>query len=68
MCQATVHLDGEEFISDATHLQLTPDGVEVSTFFEAPRRLRAAVREIDLLKHRIWLETIRGPNAQTEER
>ena len=67
MCQATVYLDGEELMKDVTYLRPTPDGLSVSTFFEPPRIVRAAIREIDLLKHRIWLETIAGSGAQPEE-
>jgi predicted RNA-binding protein len=67
MCQATVYLDGEELMRDVTYLRPTPDGLRVSTFFEAPKIVRAAIREIDLLKHRIWLETIPGSDTQPEE-
>jgi predicted RNA-binding protein len=67
MCQATVYLDGKELMKDVTYLRPTPEGLRVSTFFEPPRTVRAAIREIDLLKHRIWLETIPGPDAQAEE-
>jgi predicted RNA-binding protein len=73
MCQATVFLNGEKLMEDVTHIQLTPDGIQLSTFFEAiqlstffeaPQVVRAKIREIDLLKHRVWLDA--APNFDTE--
>ena len=64
MCQATVFLNGEKLMEDVTYIQLTPDGIQLSTFFEAPQVVRAKIREIDLLKHRVWLDTV--PNSDKE--
>jgi predicted RNA-binding protein len=65
MCQATVYLNNEELMRDVINVQLTPQGIRLVTFFEAPEIVQATLREIDLLKHRVWLETI--PERVTRE-
>ena len=67
MCQATVYLNGEELMKDVISLRPTPEGLRVSTFFEMPKIVQASIREIDLLKHRIWLETISESDGIDEE-
>ena len=65
MCQATVFLDGEEIMRDVLRVELLPDQqVRLFTFFEAPRDLPAVVREVDLIKHRVLLES---PTSKSEE-
>jgi predicted RNA-binding protein len=66
MCQATVYLDGEKLMEDVTNVQPITEGIRLMTFFEAPKIVRATIREIDLLKHRVWLETT--SERQTEEK
>jgi predicted RNA-binding protein len=60
MCQAIVYLDGEEIMRDVIRVEPTVDGVRLTTFFESPRVVPAVIREIDLLKHRVVLEPLRG--------
>jgi len=67
MCQATVYLNDEKLMEDVTHIQLTAEGVRLSTFFEAPRMVQARLREIDLLKHRVWLEQVPEHVPEKEE-
>ena len=59
MCQATVYLvkDGEreEIMREAISLVSTPDGIQVQTFFEEPRMVKARVEAIDFLKHTVTL-------------
>jgi predicted RNA-binding protein len=57
MCQATVYLDGKEIMQDVIRLEPTADGVQIMTFFESPLEVPAVVCEIDLLKHRVMLES-----------
>ena len=68
MCQATVYLNDAEFMHDVINIQLTPEGLCLTTFFEAPKVVRATIREIDLLKHRVWLDAVAGAKAEGEER
>ncbi len=58
MCQAVVYLDDQEIMRDVLRVEVLPEGVRLTTFFEAPRLVRAAIREIDLLKHRVLLEPL----------
>ena len=68
MCQAIVYLNGEKLMEDVTNIQLTSEGIRLSTFFEAPKTVRAMIREIDLLKHRVWLETSGDRRQDTKQR
>ena len=58
MCQATIYLDGEKIMEDVTLVEILPEGVRLKVFFETPVVVPAVVRQIDLLKHRVILETI----------
>jgi predicted RNA-binding protein len=65
MCQATVYLNGEAVLRDVLRVELLPDQqVRLFTFFEAPRDLHAVVREIDLIKHRVLLESPAGRSKE----
>jgi predicted RNA-binding protein len=64
MCQAIVYLEGEEIMRDVIRVELTDDGVRLTTFFESPRVVPAAIREIDLLKHRVVLEPLPGEKQE----
>lgn len=58
MCQAVVYLEEKEIMRDVLRVELLPEGVRLTTFFEPPRLVRATIREIDLLKHRVLLEPL----------
>ena len=58
MCQATIYLDGKEVMQDVTLVEILPEGVRLKAFFETPIVVPAAIRQIDLLKHRVILESI----------
>jgi predicted RNA-binding protein len=63
MCQATIFLDGKETMQDVTLVEVLPEGVRLTVFFESPLVVPAVIRQIDLLKHRVILETIqKGEN------
>ena len=57
MCQATVFLDGDKILEDVIEVRPTEQGVELSTLFEEPRTVEASIRDIDLLKHTVHLES-----------
>jgi len=59
MCQTTIYLDGKEIMQDVTLVEILAEGVRLTTFFEQPIIVRATIRQIDLLKHRVVLESIR---------
>jgi predicted RNA-binding protein len=57
VCQATVFLDGEKILEDVIEVKPTKQGVELSTLFEEPRIVKASIRDIDLLKHTVHLDS-----------
>jgi predicted RNA-binding protein len=57
MCQATVYLNGEEIMKDVLLVEPRPEGILLATLFEPPRVVPAVIRKIDLIKHRVILET-----------
>ncbi len=57
MCQATAYLNGEKIMQDVLRVELIPEGVRLTTFFEEPRVVKATIREIDLLRHRVVMES-----------
>lgn len=59
MCQATVFLDGDKILEDVIQVRPTEDGVELSTLFEEPSTVKAAIRDIDLLKHTVHLDSLK---------
>ena len=67
MCQATIYLNGEECMRDVINIQPVPNGIRLATFFDVPKVLPATIREIDLLKHRVWLETIHESKDRGDE-
>jgi predicted RNA-binding protein len=62
MCQATVYLNGQEIMRDVVRVEPVPEGVRLSTFFDPPQVVLAAIRDIDLLKHRVILESLPEDN------
>lgn len=66
MCQATVYLNGEEIMKDVLLVEPTPEGVKLVTLFEPPRVVPAIIRKIDLMKHRVLLESREGVDKEHE--
>jgi predicted RNA-binding protein len=57
MCQATVYLDGEVIMEEVIQVSPSERGIELRGFFGEPRTVPARIREIDLIKHRVYLES-----------
>jgi predicted RNA-binding protein len=66
MCQATVYLDGEEIMKDVLLIEPLPEGIRLVTFFEAPCVIQATIRKIDLIKHKVILESPPEPEVSNE--
>lgn len=58
MCQATVYLDDEEIMRDVMLIEPVPEGILLAALFEPPRIVPAVIRKIDLMKHRVILESL----------
>lgn len=57
MCQATVYLNGEIIMEDVLVVEPVPEGVRLVKLFEPTQLVQANIRKIDLMKHKIILET-----------
>ena len=59
MCQATVYLlkggQRKEVMGEVTRLAPVTEGVQLQTFFDAPRIVLGRVTEVDFLKHTVTL-------------
>ena len=66
MCQAIVYLNEKEIMRDVLRVEVLPEGVRLTTFFESPRFVPATIREIDLLKHQVLLQPLAEKERQDE--
>jgi predicted RNA-binding protein len=58
MCQATVYLNGAVIMRDVLMVEPVPEGVRLTALFEPVQVVPAAIRRIDLIKHRVILESL----------
>jgi predicted RNA-binding protein len=58
MCQATVYLDDKVIMRDVMLVEPVREGVRLTALFEPVRVVPAAVLRIDLIKHRVILESL----------
>ncbi len=66
MCQAAVYLDGKEIMKDVLLVEPVPEGIRLVTFFEPQRIVPAKIRMIDLMKHKVILESTLEPEVSDE--
>jgi predicted RNA-binding protein len=57
MCQSTVYLDGEKIMEDVLIVEPVAGGIRLVKLFEPEQLVQADIRKIDLMKHKIILET-----------
>jgi predicted RNA-binding protein len=60
MCQATVYLDEKEIMRDVMFVEPLPEGIRLIALFEPVQIIPAAIRQIDLIKHKIFLVSLKG--------
>ena len=62
MCQSSVYMEKEgeeqEILKDAILVEPVDNGVKIQAIFEAPKLVKARIKRIDLLKHKVILEEI----------
>jgi predicted RNA-binding protein len=66
MCQATVYLDGKEIMRDVMLVEPVPEGIRLVALFEPVQVIPAAIRQIDLIKHRVILESLQEKEVADE--
>ena len=57
MCQAKVYLNSEKIMEDVLVVEPAEDGIRLVKLFEPIQLVQARIRKIDLMKHKIFLET-----------
>ncbi len=63
MCQAAVYLDEKEIMRDVMLVEPLPEGVRLIALFEPVQIIPATIRQIDLIKHRIYLVSLKGAES-----
>jgi len=66
MCQATVYLDGKEIMRDVMLVEPVPEGIRLVALFEPVQVIPAAIRQIDLMKHQVILESLQEREGKNE--
>lgn len=67
MCQATVYLDGKEIMHDVMLVEPISEGVRLVALFEPVQVVLAIIRRIDLMKHKVVLESIQESEVSHEQ-
>ncbi|NOZ50230.1 MAG: CooT family nickel-binding protein [Chloroflexi bacterium] len=58
MCQVAVYLDDEKIMDSVMLVESLPEGVRLVKMFEPPRIVAAAIRQVDLIKNKLYLESL----------
>jgi len=58
MCQVAVYLDDEKIMDSVMLVEPVPEGVRLVKMFEPPRIVAAAIRQVDLIKNKLYLESL----------
>jgi predicted RNA-binding protein len=58
MCQVAVYLDDEKIMDDVLLVEPVPEGIRLVKLFEPPRVIPAVIRQVDLMKNKVFLDTV----------
>jgi predicted RNA-binding protein len=58
MCQVAVYLDDEKIMDDVLLVEPVPEGIRLVKLFEPPRVVPAVIRQVDLMKNKVFLDTV----------
>jgi predicted RNA-binding protein len=67
MCQVAVYLDDEKIMDDVMLVEPVPEGIRLVKLFEPPRVIPAVIRQVDLMKNKVFLDTVEQ-GAHKDER
>jgi predicted RNA-binding protein len=68
MCQATVYLNGEVIVEDVWMVEPVAEGIRLIALFEPVQVVPAAIRQIDLIKHKVILESLQEDQESHQPR
>lgn len=63
MCQVAVYLDEKKIMDSVMLVEPIPDGVRLVKLFEPPQVFQAVIRQVDLMKNKLFLESIKKSSA-----
>ena len=63
MCQIAVFLDEEKIMDSVMLVEPFPNGVRLFKLFEPPMEVTAVIRQVDLMKNKLILESIKNDAA-----
>jgi predicted RNA-binding protein len=66
MCQVAVYLDDEKIMDDVMLVEPVPEGIRLVKLLEPPRVIPAVIRQVDLMKNRVVLETVKQGETDYE--
>ena len=66
MCQVAVYLNDEKIMDDVMLVEPTPKGVRLTKMFEPPREIPAVIRQINLMKNKLFLDKIGHSEMRNE--
>jgi predicted RNA-binding protein len=58
MCQVAVYLNDEKIMEAVRLVEPLSEGIRLTKMFEEPLIVPASIQQIDLMKNKIFLETI----------
>jgi predicted RNA-binding protein len=58
MCQVAVYLDEEKIMESVLLVEPVPEGVRLVKLFEPPLVVPAVIRQVDLMKNKLFLTSI----------
>lgn len=58
MCQVAVYLDDEKIMESVLLVEPVPEGVRLIKLFEPPLVVPAVIRQVDLMKNKLFLASI----------
>ena len=66
MCQVAVYLDDEKIMDDIILVEPVSEGIRLLRLFEPPRVISAVIRQVDLMKNKVFLDTVEQGEHQDE--
>jgi predicted RNA-binding protein len=67
MCQAVFYLNGEAIMRDVLLVEPVPEGIRLIALFEPVQVIPAVIRQIDLIKHQVILESPQNVVRESHE-